>query len=117
MAKHIEFGNWGEQVAAKHLESLGYKIVETNYRFRKGEIDLITTHHDQIVFFEVRTRRNEAFIDGKETISSYKEALLIDTANHYIESKDIDLDARFDIIVIVGTNNPEIKHIEEAIQP
>ena len=117
MAKHIEYGNWGERVAAKYLTNLGYEVIDTNYRFQKGEIDLITTFKNEIVFFAVRTRRNEDFVEGEETISRYKENLLIETASHYIESKEIDLDARFDVIIVVGTKNPDIKHFEGAIQP
>lgn len=41
MATHNDTGNFGEQLAKKYLENKGYKILETNYRYRKAEIDII----------------------------------------------------------------------------
>ena len=34
-------GHRGEEIAARHLERTGWRIVERNYRVREGEIDLI----------------------------------------------------------------------------
>jgi putative endonuclease len=50
-------GRIGEQLAAEHLERLGYAIVERNHRTRWGEIDLIAADERRIVFCEVKTRR------------------------------------------------------------
>jgi len=117
MATHNEFGKWGEEIACKFLENKGYRIVQRNYRHRKGEIDLICIDGETQVFVEVRTRNNEQFAETEESISRYKEELLIDTASHYLESKNIELDARFDVIIVIGKSNPEIRHYEGAIEP
>ena len=50
-------GQQGEQVAAEHLERLGYEIVARNHRTRFGEIDLVAADADTIVIVEVKTRR------------------------------------------------------------
>jgi putative endonuclease len=50
-------GRLGEDLAAAHLERLGYRVLERNARTRHGEIDLIATGHDALVFVEVKTRR------------------------------------------------------------
>ena len=50
-------GRRGEQLAAEHLERLGYRIVARNYRTRFGELDLVATDEDVLVFCEVKTRR------------------------------------------------------------
>ena len=50
-------GRRGEQLAADHLERLGWEIVERNYRTRHGEIDLIALDGDTLVFAEVKTCR------------------------------------------------------------
>ena len=117
MATHNAFGKWGEEIACQFLTQKGYSITQKNYRFRKGEIDIIAQKAEEIVFVEVRTRSNEQFVETEESISRYKEELLIETASHYIESKNIDLDARFDVIIIIGKSNPEIRHYEGAIEP
>ena len=50
-------GRLGEQLAAEHLERLGYAIVSRNHRTRYGEIDLVACDGATLVFCEVKTRR------------------------------------------------------------
>jgi putative endonuclease len=50
-------GRRGEQLAAEHLERLGYAIVTRNHRTRYGEIDLVACDGTTLVFVEVKTRR------------------------------------------------------------
>jgi putative endonuclease len=50
-------GRRGEELAAEHLERLGYRIVSRNYRTRFGELDLVATDEYVLVFCEVKTRR------------------------------------------------------------
>jgi putative endonuclease len=56
-ARH-SLGSLGEQLAAEHFERLGYRVVARNYRTRFGELDLVVTDDDVIVFCEVKTRRD-----------------------------------------------------------
>lgn len=50
-------GRSGEQVAAEHLERLGFDVIERNYRTRWGELDLVAYDGRTLVFCEVKTRR------------------------------------------------------------
>jgi putative endonuclease len=50
-------GRLGEQLAATHLERLGFAVIERNSRTRYGEIDLIAFDGHTLVFVEVKTRR------------------------------------------------------------
>ncbi len=50
-------GRSGEQVAAKHLERLGFDVLERNYRTRWGELDLVAYDGRTLVFCEVKARR------------------------------------------------------------
>lgn len=50
-------GRIGEQLAADHLERLGFAILARNHRTRWGEIDLVACDAERIVFCEVKTRR------------------------------------------------------------
>src|SRR4051794_41922501 len=50
-------GRFGEQLAAEHLERLGYRVIARNHRTRFGEIDLVVADDETIVFCEVKTRR------------------------------------------------------------
>ncbi len=55
-ARH-QLGHLGERLAAEHLQRLGYRIVERNYRTRWGELDLVAQYGRTLVFCEVKTRR------------------------------------------------------------
>jgi putative endonuclease len=52
-----DLGTTGEQLAAEHLERLGYRILERNYRTRWGELDIIAFDGRALAFCEVKTRR------------------------------------------------------------
>lgn len=50
-------GRLGEQLAAAHLQRLGFSVVARNVRTRHGEIDLIAFDGATLLFAEVKTRR------------------------------------------------------------
>lgn len=50
-------GRAGERLAREHLERLGYRVLDRNYRTRWGELDLVVHDGRAIVFVEVKTRR------------------------------------------------------------
>jgi putative endonuclease len=52
-----QLGATGEQLAAEHLERLGYRIVERNFRTRWGELDIVAFDGHTLAFCEVKTRR------------------------------------------------------------
>jgi putative endonuclease len=63
-AKRIDprrtLGRLGEELAAAHLERLGFSLLGRNERTRYGEIDLIAFDTRTLVFAEVKTRRVSA---------------------------------------------------------
>lgn len=50
-------GRRGEQLAAEHVERLGWRIVARNHRTRFGELDLVAVDGEVLVFCEVKTSR------------------------------------------------------------
>jgi putative endonuclease len=54
--RHL-LGALGERLAAEHLERLGFRIVERNYRTRWGELDIVAFDGRVLAFCEVKTRR------------------------------------------------------------
>ncbi|MCL6628515.1 MAG: YraN family protein, partial [Armatimonadetes bacterium] len=75
-------GTQGEILAAKHLESLGYEIIERNYRSQFGEIDIVASQNGDLVFVEVKTRRNAKFGYPSESVNLKKQQKIIRTAQH-----------------------------------
>ena len=65
-------GAAGEKLAAQFLLRRGYSIIETNYRCREGEVDIIASKEDCVVFIEVRTKRSSAFGSPEESITDRK---------------------------------------------
>ena len=47
-----KIGTEYENLAARYLESKGLRILESNFRCRLGEIDLIAKDHSVIVFLK-----------------------------------------------------------------
>jgi len=51
-----KLGDLGEEEAVRHLERLGYEILDRNFRTRYGELDIVSSTASCLVFCEVKTR-------------------------------------------------------------
>lgn len=115
MAKHNDLGKLGEAIAADFLRKKGYTICEQNYRYLKGEIDIIAQKDEVLAIVEVKSRATGFIEDLSETITPKKIKLLTVTADHYVQTGNLDVEARFDIITVVGhTRDFTIEHYENA---
>ena len=91
--KKKDTGDKGEDLAVKLLEDSDYEIVERNYRFGKGEIDIIAKDKDTLVFVEVKTRKNLEFGPPELAITMNKQRQIKKIAEAYLfEKKIIDID-------------------------
>jgi len=118
VAKHIELGKKGEELARRFLEENGYVIIETNWRHEKDEIDIIAKEKDELVIVEVKTRSTSFFGDPEDAVGSRKEEFLIRATEAYLEENELDIDTRFDIISIILNNKEQkIRHIVDAFYP
>ena len=96
-----ELGIHGEKVAEQHLMGLGYRILDRNWRWRKGELDLVAEQGDEIVFVEVKARRSQTYGLPEESITRSKRQKLIQAAYAYLHSADRkDADWRIDVVAI-----------------
>lgn len=82
--KRKELGILGEKIAAEYLKKRGYTIVETNFRSRQGEIDIIARDKDYLVFVEVRSRRSHEFGSPEESLTHSKRERLVSLALGYL---------------------------------
>ena len=112
------FGKEGEELARKFLIKKGFKILAQNWRFKKLEIDIIAENEEFIVFFEVKSRSGDAFGEPELFVNKKKQNFIISAANHYLQTKDIEKEARFDIISVLQKNNTiTVNQIERAFFP
>jgi putative endonuclease len=115
MSDKIETGGMGEKLAADFLVSLGFTVVERNYRWGKAEIDLIVQREDWLIFVEVKTRSSEAYGEPESFVSDDQRRLIYGAAEEYIFSTDWQGNIRFDIVSVKPGAPPEIVHFEDAI--
>ena len=100
----IALGKWGEQAALEYLTRQGYQCLERNFRCLDGEIDLVMLKDDELVFVEVKTRKNTRHSYPEEAVSDEKLEHMEAAASCFLEKgEDHDADWRFDVIAIVGT--------------
>jgi len=110
-------GKFGEEIAEELLRSKGYQILKRNFRFGKGEIDIIAKDGDYLVFVEVKSRKNYDFGEPEYAITKSKQRQLKKIAEAYFYVNGIEEQlCRFDVITIVGEKREEMKinHIENA---
>lgn len=112
-----QLGKAGEEIASIYLEGKGYRIIETNYRCRTGELDIIAMDGRTLVAIEVKTRSNLAYGLPCQSITPKKKRRIIGTLHYYLLVNQIeDLDIRIDVVEILSTNEGNfINHIEGAI--
>jgi len=80
-----KIGPLGENIAAEFLARRGFRIVQRNWRCHQvGEIDLIVTKKNELVFVEVKTRTNQHFGAGIDSVDEYKLVRLFATAEEYV---------------------------------
>ena len=94
-------GQLCEKLACSNLKKNGYHIVETNYRCRYGEIDIIAKHKDCFVFIEVRSKTGTAYGTPEESVTANKKQKLISTAMNYLGAHpEINGDWRIDMVAV-----------------
>jgi len=107
---HLQTGQIAEQTALAFLQSRGLELVEQNYSFKTGEIDIIMRDQDTLVFVEVRYRKSNRYGSGAESITIAKRRRIINTAKHYLmKKKYTDQRCRFDVISASGQTNNGMK--------
>lgn len=118
MSEHYELGKKGEEEAIKYLIQKGFYIMHRNWHSGRKELDIVARDGEEVVFAEVKTRRNTDFGQPEDAIDNRKIRHILASADAYVHKYKVDLPIRFDIITVVGTEPPyEIEHIADAFLP
>jgi len=108
-----EIGKLGEKLAVEFLRKRGYRIRETNFRCREGEIDIVAQQMDFLVFVEVRTKSDLGFGSPEESITQSKKERLVSSALSYISThKNLPPLQRIDVVAIELDQGGKAKRIE-----
>ena len=114
MATHNDTGKQGEQLAKEFLVANNYVIIETNYRYKKAEIDIIALKNDTLAIVEVKTRSSTDFGSPESFVNKKKIKLILDASNAYIAQHHLDYNVSLDIISVIWGTEPTVEHIENA---
>lgn len=107
-------GRKGEDEAARHLESAGWRILDRRVKTPAGEVDIVARHGETVVFVEVKWRARAADLDF--AIDEYRlrrvaAAAEILAATYAADGGDI----RVDVLLLAPGAPPT--HIENAWMP
>ncbi len=100
--KREKLGRRAEFLAGLYLRAKGYRILETRFKTKAGEIDLIARKKNLIVMVEVKARRD---LDAARESISYKSQKRIErAANLYLETSPEfqNFDLRYDAVFLIG---------------
>jgi len=94
-------GNKGESFACDFLRQQGFRILETNYRVKIGEIDIVARDGEMLVFVEVKMRDGQDW-DPFEAVGPQKQRKLYRVAEQYLleRYKTLEVDGRFDVLAV-----------------
>ena len=105
-----------EDKAAEYLKARGYKVLDRRWACPLGELDIVASDSDTLVFVEVRARTSSLYGSPAETVTRTKQNKVIKTALMYIKSKALKPESvRFDVIGFSGVG-AEAEHIPNAFQ-
>jgi putative endonuclease len=113
-------GERGERAAARFLQRAGYKIIARRHQDQFGEIDVIATDGQRLVFVEVKTRRSAEHEHPAESVDRAKQQRMTRTALAYVRRHRLDdTPLRFDIVAVTwppDARRPTIEHFPGAIE-
>ena len=92
-------GNIAEAKARDYLVRLGFRIVETNFYSKHGEIDIIAIKDSTLHFVEVKS--GETF-EPIYNINDKKLSHIIATAEYFLKLKNLSLKYCIDAIIVKG---------------
>jgi len=109
-------GKLGEDMAAAFLLKHGFQVLTRNYRFARGEIDIVARSGNLLVFVEVKTARTLQFGRPETWVDRRKQQQIGMVAQRYLQEFAIDdMDCRFDVIAISKeAGRWKINHIKNA---
>ncbi len=114
MHTKIKRGAAGEEQAAAFLEARGFSVRARNWRYKRGEIDIIAEQGAWLIFVEVKTRSSLAFGFPEQFVNEKKRKMVLTTAAHYLQECNWQGQVRYDVIAVTLQPAVSIAHFEDA---
>ncbi|MDA0986006.1 MAG: YraN family protein [Bacteroidetes bacterium] len=108
---NFQKGDLGEKKAIHFLKQKGFSILDEHFYFQHGEIDIVARDKNELVFVEVKYRKQKNFGSPEESITEKKQTILRRTAEGYLYKKNLtDVACRFDVVSILENKNKSTLH-------
>ena len=111
-----ERGGPGEDLACRHLEQQGLRVLERNYCCRVGEIDVVARDGETVVFVEVKERGDATRGAAVEAVTRPKRRRVIRAARLWAAARGLSESfVRFDVVAIDWKDGePVVRHEKGA---
>lgn len=107
-------GKTGEEIACSYLKKCGYEIFHKNFATEIGELDIVASDSESLIFVEVKTRINDEFGTPAEAVDYHKRKKINDVAAQYIKKfRYFDVPVRFDVMEVY-LSDKKVNHIKNA---
>jgi putative endonuclease len=117
-----ELGNLGEDLAAKHYQGKGFKLIAKNFvpiSRTVGELDLICEKEKTLVFVEVKLRRSGSYGTGAEAVDRFKQRKILKNAKLFLlqNPKYDNHRLRIDVALVdIDKNCRSVTILEDVIE-
>ena len=101
-----KLGDAGEAFAEWYLRAKGFRIIETDYKLKLGQVDIIAQDEWGLHFIEVKTRTGTEYGMAAEAVDRKKLNHIRNVASFYIREKRVDIPVMIDVIEVY------VNHIE-----
>ncbi len=112
-------GNFGESLAREYLEKKSFKILESQYFARVGEIDIVAEKQGKLHFVEVKTRSSATFGNPEDALTRSKAEKIRKAVGLYLLNNKIShQNYQIDLITVelnYKTRNASICFLENAV--
>ena len=112
-------GGLGEDIAESYLAKIGYKILYKNWSNKFGELDLVVSNNNSLIFVEVKLKVGDDFGSPEEMINRLKLAKIQKTSEMFLQNYS-ELSKKYDsyqidaVCIVVDKDNviSRINHYE-----
>lgn len=118
MSESYDLGLEGEAYAKQYFIKKGFQILAERWRFGKAELDLIVQKDKSLHIVEVKTRSDDAVQNPEEAVGFKKQKMMIEAANEFVVSHQLDVEVQFDIMSLVLRKGEwKMNYIPDAFRP
>jgi putative endonuclease len=112
-------GQDAEDIAARYLQAKGYSILERNWKWHRGELDIICLHNDRLVVVEVKSARADSAYHAADRVGRDKRRQLWKLTEHFMKQRRwLGRSVQVDIVEVTFQENgqPVIRHLEADVR-